>query len=85
MEVHVAGHIVVNPGGISDGAILVEPQRGGSRVVGWHSQCLGLVNEHIRHPELGSFVGIQGEVGPRGVVAVQELGLRHYSGVLIII
>ena len=84
-EVHVTGNIVVNPGGISDGAVLVKPQGGWSSVVGWHSQCLGLINEHIRHPELGGFVGIQGEVRPRGVVAVKELGLRHHSSILILI
>ena len=62
MEVHVTGHVVVNPGGISDSAVLVQPQRGWSGVVGWHSQCFGLINENIWHPELGSFVGVQGEI-----------------------
>lgn len=61
-KVHVAGNIVVYPGGISDSAILVEPQRGWSGVVGGHPQCFGLINEHIWHPELGSFVRVEREI-----------------------
>ena len=39
------------PGGVSDGAVVVHPERGRLGVVGGGPQSLGLVYEHVWHPE----------------------------------
>ena len=39
------------PGWVSDGAVVVHPERGRLGVVGGGPQRLGLVYEHVRHPE----------------------------------
>ena len=99
MEVHVAGHVIVNPehddadinhdvatqhlpGGVPDGAVIVHPQGCWLGVVGGGSQGLGLVNEHIRHPEVCSSVGVEGEVRPNRVHTVHELFLGGDSLIL---
>ena len=71
VEVHVTRHVIVDPGGVSDGAVLVHPQRGWLGVVGGDSQGLGLVNKHIWHPELGSLARVEGYVGTSLVFAIQ--------------
>ena len=85
MEVHVAGHVVVDPGGVSDGAVLVHPQGGRPGVVGGGPQGLGLVYKDVWHPELGGSLRVEGEVGASGVVAVEELVLGNHSAVLVMI
>ena len=53
VEVHVAGNVEVDSGGVPDGGVAVHAEGGGLDVVGRHPELLRLVNEQVRHPEPG--------------------------------
>ena len=83
VEVHVTGHVIVDPGGVSDGAVIVHPQGGWLGVVGWDSQGFGLVNKHIWHPELLCLAWVQGYVLSNWIFTVQSVCCWFYSLILV--
>ena len=80
--IHLLYCVESSPRGISDGAVIVDPDGGGLGVVGGHPQGLGLVNEHVRHPEPGGFVRVEGEVVADRVFSINVLRLGNYSAIL---
>ena len=70
------------PWRVSNSTVIVNPQWSWLSVIGGDSQSFSLVNEHIRHPELSSTAGVEGEVRANGVFAVHELFFRCNSFIL---
>ena len=62
MEVHVAGHIKVDPGGVSDPRVVVDPDGCRPDEVRRDAEVLGLVDEDVRDPEQLCRLGIQGHI-----------------------
>ena len=82
MELHAARHVEVDPAGVPDGGVVVDPEGGRPCVVGGHADGLGLVYEHVGHPDDVGLAGVEGEVGADGVLAVEVLGQGPDTGVL---
>ena len=70
------------PRGVSDGAVVVDSDGSWSRVVSWSTESLGLVDEDIRHPELGGFLWVESEVLTNRVFTVKILSLGNHASVL---